>query len=190
MNIKPEDLSMQSFQKENGENLINNQILNNVNNNINNNTVNNDQQLLDLAIKQSKEQENLEIELDKEEELIQLALYNSIIEFNNINNEKVKAKENKNKIDIKEEKDEEEEKFDEDFGICPIKLEYMKHPMLTPSGNYYEKSAIFDWIKKNQTDPMTREKLTKDMLIEDKDYAEKIKEYKKKFRKEIRKLKK
>ena len=46
--------------------------------------------------------------------------------------------------------------------------------MLTPSGNYYEKSAIFDWIKKNQTDPMTREKLTKDMLIEDKEYAEKI----------------
>ena len=190
MNIKPEDLSIQSFQKENGENLINNQILNNVNNNINNNTVNNDQQLLDLAIKQSKEQENLEIELDKEEELIQLALYNSIIEFNNINNEKVKEKENKNKIEIKEEKDEEEEKFDEDFGICPIKLEYMKHPMLAPSGNYYEKSAIFDWIKKNQTDPMTREKLTKDMLIEDKEYAEKIKEYKKKFRKEIRKLKK
>ena len=44
-----------------------------------------------------------------------------------------------------------------------------------------------DWIKKNQTDPMTREKLTVDMLIEDKEYSKKIKEYKKKFRKEIRK---
>ena len=81
----------------------------------------------------------------------------------------------------------EEEKFDENFGICPIKLEYMKHPVLTPSGNYYEKAAIIDWIKKNQTDPMTREKLTVDMLIEDKEYSKKIKEYKKKFRKEIRK---
>ena len=65
----------------------------------------------------------------------------------------------------------------------------MKHPMLSPSGNYYEKSAIIDWINKNQTDPMTREKLTVEMLIEDKEYAKKIKEYKKKFRKQIRKLK-
>ena len=66
----------------------------------------------------------------------------------------------------------------------------MKHPMLSPSGTYYEKSAIIDWIKKNQTDPMTREKLTIDMLVEDKEFAKKIKEYKKKFRKQIRKLKK
>ena len=179
-----EDLLKQTYPVENGGNIINPQPPNN-----NNTTENNDQQLLDLAIQKSLEQENFEIERDKEEELIQLALYNSIIEFNNINNEKVKAKENKNKIDIKEETDEEEEKFDEDFGICPIKLEYMKHPMLSPSGNYYEKSAIIEWINKNQTDPMTREKLTVEMLIEDKEYAKKIKEYKKKFRKQIRKLK-
>ena len=110
------------------------------------------------------------------------------MELNNIKNEKEKEKTNENILDIKEEK--EEEKFDEDYGICPIKLEYMKHPMLSPSGNYYEKSAIIDWINKNQTDPMTREKLTVDMLIEDKEYAKKIKEYKKKFKNYIKKLNK
>ena len=150
----------------------------------------NEDQLLELAIKKSLEQENLEIERDKEAQLIQYAIYNSIKELNDKKDNKDNKDNNNNKDDeslmkIKEEKIE-EEKFDENFGICPIKLEYMKHPVLTPSGNYYEKSAIIEWIKKNQTDPMTREKLTVDMLIEDKEYSKKIKEYKKKFKKEIR----
>ena len=181
-----EDLFRRTSPIENGGNIINPQSSND-----NNKTENYDQQLLDLAIKKSEEQENFEIERDKEEELIQLAIYNSIMELNNINNEKEKETGKENKIELIEEKEDkkEEEKFDEDYGICPIKLEYMKHPMLSPSGNYYEKSAIIDWINKNQTDPMTREKLTVEMLIEDKEYARKIKEYKKKFRKQIRKLK-
>ena len=139
----------------------------------------NEEQLYELAIKQSLEQENLEIERDREEQLIQLAILNSIEE---INEKKEKKEENIIKMD---EEKQEEEKFDENFGICPIKLEYMKHPVLTPSGNYYEKSAIIEWIKKNHTDPMTREKLTIDMLMEDKEYSLKIKEYRKKFKKEI-----
>ena len=147
-----------------------------------------DQQLLDLAIKKSLEQENLEIEKDKEEQLIQLAILNSILEINETKDkEKIKEEKRENIIELNEEK-EEEEKFDENSGICPIKLEYMKHPMLTPSGNYYEKSAIIDWINKNHTDPMTRENLTVDMLIEDKEFSKKIKEYKKKFKKEIKQL--
>ena len=152
----------------------------------NNNIEEYENYLLDLAIKKSQEQEDLEIEKDKEEELIQLALFNSIQEMNLKKEEKEKKEEKT--MQLKEEK--EEEKFDENFGICPIKLEYMKHPMLTPSGNYYEKTAIIDWINKNQTDPMTREKLTVDMLIEDKEYAKKIKEYKKKFQKIIIKMNK
>ena len=145
--------------------------------------------ILDIAIKKSQEQEKLELLKDQEEELFQLALYNSILEMNTKKEETEKEKKEENTIKLKEE-EKEEEKFDEDFGICPIKLEYMKHPMLAPSGNYYEKSAIIGWIKKNQTDPLTREKLTVDMLVEDKEYAKKIKEYKKKFRKQIRKLNK
>ena len=59
----------------------------------------------------------------------------------------------------------------------------MENPVLTPSGNYYEKSAILDWINKNQTDPLTREHLTVDMLVEDYEYKKQIIEYRKKFNK-------
>ena len=76
-----------------------------------------------------------------------------------------------------------EEEFDEDFGICPITQEYMNNPVLCPSGNYYEKSAILDWLKKNDTEPLTRQYLRADMLIEDKEYKKKILEYRKKFHK-------
>ena len=175
--------SLESLPKENNGN---NQNQDELSSNINLDNLN-DEQLIDLAIKKSLEQENLEIEKDKEEQLIQLAILNSIQEINEKKQEKEEKENNDENIIKMNEEKVEEEKFDENFGICPIKLEYMKHPVLTTSGNYYEKTAIIDWIKKNQTDPMTREKLTVDMLIEDKEYSKKIKEYKKKFRKEIRK---
>ena len=53
----------------------------------------------------------------------------------------------------------------------------MEHPVLTPSGIYYEKKAIIKWLKKNQSDPMTREYLTEDMLEEDIEYEKRIKLY-------------
>ena len=155
--------------------------LNNMNNS--ENSSNSEDKDLFLALKLSKEQEELEIEKDKEEQLIQLAIYNSLLEMNSQNN---KINDNNIIINLKEE-NEEEEKFDENFGICPITQEYMKHPMLTPSGNYYEKSAIIQWINKNKTDPISREILTIDMLVEDVEFRNKIKEYKKKFKKEIEK---
>ena len=155
--------------------------LNNMNNS--ENSSNSEDKDLFLALKLSKEQEELEIEKDKEEQLIQLAIYNSLLEMNSQNN---KINDNNIIINLKEE-NEEEEKFDENFGICPITQEYMKHPMLTPSGNYYEKSAIIQWINKNKTDPISREILTIDMLVEDIEFRNKIKEYKKKFKKEIEK---
>ena len=60
----------------------------------------------------------------------------------------------------------------------------MKHPMLSPSGNYYEKKAIFRWINENHNDPITREFLSSEMLVEDLDYKRKIREYIKKRTKE------
>jgi hypothetical protein len=33
----------------------------------------------------------------------------------------------------------------------------MKNPVLAPSGNYYEKDAILDWIERNGTDPLIRD---------------------------------
>ena len=155
--------------------------LNNMNNS--ENSSNSEDKDLFLALKLSKEQEELEIEKDKEEQFIQLAIYNSLLEMNSRGD---KINDNNIIINLKEE-NEEEEKFDENFGICPITQEYMKHPMLTPSGNYYEKSAIIQWINKNKTDPISREILTIDMLVEDIEFRNKIKEYKKKFKKEIQK---
>ena len=76
-----------------------------------------------------------------------------------------------------------DEEFDEDYGICPITQNYMKNPVLSPSGNYYEKTAILNWLKNNNTDPLTRQYLTPNMLIEDEEFKKKIIEYRKKFKK-------
>jgi hypothetical protein len=73
---------------------------------------------------------------------------------------------------------EEDEEEKDNWGICPITDCYMEHPVLAPSGQYYEKSAILNWLSKHETDPMTREHLTKDMLIEDEEYRLQIIEYK------------
>jgi hypothetical protein len=56
----------------------------------------------------------------------------------------------------------------------------MKNPVLSPSGIYYEKEAILNWLKTNNTDPMTREKLSPHMLVEDEEYRKRIIIYKKK----------
>ena len=88
-----------------------------------------------------------------------------------------------NNINIINENNKKEEEFDEEYGICPITQEYMKNPVLAPSGKYYEKSAIIDWIKKNNIDPLTREYLTIEMLIEDEEYKKAIIKYRKKFNK-------
>ena len=121
---------------------------------------------INSAIEQSKKEMELIFEKEKEEQKqIELALKESEKEYqmNQINN------------------NENDEEYDEFFGICPITQEYMKNPVLCPSGHYYEKSAIIEWIQKNNTDPMTREKLTLDMLVEDEEYKKKIIEYRKKF---------
>lgn len=137
----------------------------------NSDSENSEEKDFELAIKLSKEQELLEIEEDKEEEQIQLALYKSIEEM-------LQKKEDKNTINLSEEVKREEEE-DETYGICPITQEYMKHPMLAPSGHYYEKKAIIRWIREHHTDPMTREELNVDMLVEDHVFKKKIKKLKK-----------
>ena len=155
--------------------------------------------LFQLALKQSEEEEKLRKEREKkEEEELLLALkesekqnyYNNnfIYEnnfnfnFDEIDEDKIYNESNEIKK-IKEIKEIKEEEFDEEYGICPITQEYMTNPVITPYGNYYEKSAIIDWIEKNKTDPLTREPLTVDMLMEDEEYKIKIIEYRKKFNK-------
>ena len=122
-----------------------------------------------LALKESEEEAKRQLEKEKEEEEeFQKAIEESKKYYNNNNY-------NNN--------NEKEEEFDEEYGICPITQEYMENPVITPSGNYYEKSAIIDWINKNQSDPLSREYLTVEMLVEDYEYKKQIIEYRKKFNK-------
>lgn len=146
--------------------------------------------LFQLALKQSEEEEKLRKEREKkEEEELLLAIkesekqnnYNNI--FYNENNFNFNFDEIDEEKIYNESNEKKEEQFDEEYGICPITQEYMTNPVITPSGNYYEKSAILDWIEKNKTDPLTREPLTADMLVEDEEYKIKIIEYRKKFNK-------
>jgi len=44
--------------------------------------------------------------------------------------------------------------------ICPITLQPMRHPFLTPNGNSYEEHAIVNHIREGGTDPITRQKIT------------------------------
>ena len=164
--------------------------------------------LYELAIKKSEEEAKLLKEREEEEEMQlimalkeseklmyenNLKMYNFELNNNNslnnqiINNNSINDNNNNNnnnyssEINIKN--SEEKEEFDEEYGICPITQEYMKNPVLSPSGNYYEKSAITEWIEKNKTDPMTREELTVDMLVEDEEYKNAIIKYREKFNK-------
>ena len=145
--------------------------------------------LFQLALKQSEEEEKLRKEIEKkEEEELLLAIKESEKQnyFNNNNYNENNFNFNFDEIDEEKvygERNEIKEEFDEEYGICPITQDYMTNPVITPSGNYYEKSAIIDWIEKNKTDPLTREPLTVDMLMEDEEYKNKIIEYRKKFNK-------
>ena len=120
---------------------------------------------------------------EEEERQIKLAIQLSQKEKNfQFSNNKNIYNIDENKINIKKsiydsinnQINEIDEQFDEDYGICPITSDYMENPVLCPSGNYYEKSAILNWLKKNNTEPLTRQYLTADMLIEDKEFKKKL----------------
>jgi hypothetical protein len=40
--------------------------------------------------------------------------------------------------------------------ICPITQDVMREPVIDREGNTYEKSAILEWLKSNNTSPITR----------------------------------
>ncbi len=65
-----------------------------------------------------------------------------------------------------------------DSFICPINQTLMNDPVITPYGTTYERSAILNWLKKNNTDPLTKKRLTKEMLITNYALRSAIQEYK------------
>ncbi len=67
---------------------------------------------------------------------------------------------------------------EKDSFLCPINQTLMEDPVITPYGTTYERSAILNWLKKNNTDPLTKKKLSKEMLITNYALRSAIQEYK------------
>lgn len=49
--------------------------------------------------------------------------------------------------------------------ICPITMKIMNDPVICPEGQSFERIAIEIWLSKNEINPLTRSRLTIDMLI-------------------------
>ena len=75
-------------------------------------------------------------------------------------------------------KDEEIDVDGKESFVCPINQTLMEDPVITPYGTTYERSAILNWLKKSKTDPLTKKKLTADMLITNFALRDAIQEYK------------
>lgn len=48
---------------------------------------------------------------------------------------------------------------------CPLTREVFIEPVIDYEGNTYEKDAILEWLKTNETSPITRNELTEDQLV-------------------------
>ena len=160
-------------------NYNNNLSYSNYNNNINNNSNINSNELLseDIRLKRlsyinnhsnnNSNNNNNDIRIND--------IDNNNSQRNVINNNNPPNNINQSHNDIQDNNDNNNE---DEWGICPITGTYMEHPVITKYGHYYEKSAILNWLENHDTDPMTNQKLTKEMLFDDKDYENQIKEYK------------
>lgn len=61
--------------------------------------------------------------------------------------------------------------------ICPLSLEFITDPVITPSGITYQKSAIVDWLKTHTFDPFTRQPLAKKNLVNNNNLREPLRHY-------------
>jgi len=79
--------------------------------------------------------------------------------------EEEEEEEKEKQEDKGEEKAEEvDEEVPEEF-CCPITQDVMKDPVIAEDGHTYEKATILEWIEKNGTSPITREPISKNVLI-------------------------
>jgi hypothetical protein len=65
----------------------------------------------------------------------------------------------------------------EDYLTCPISLDVMSDPVITPYGDSFERYAIIDWLRTNDTCPLTRRPLKVSQLMENKSLKLVIEEY-------------
>ena len=170
--------SNSSYSNDNNESSDSNYNNNSLNSNYNNNNINNNFMI------QSNELSSEDIRLKRLSYINKYSNnnrnnnnnnnnFNSQININQNNNLQNNINQSHNNI-----QDNNDNNNDDEWGICPITGNYMEHPVITKYGHYYEKSAILNWLENHDTDPMTNQKLTKEMLFDDKDYENQIKEYK------------
>lgn len=62
--------------------------------------------------------------------------------------------------------------------LCPISMEIMKDPVITPDGITFDRQSILDWLEKNNYCPLTKNPLEKHQLIPNRNLKEAIEKYK------------
>jgi len=83
--------------------------------------------------------------------------YDADIQINDNNDDILNSEENK--IQLKDENNIPE------IYLCPISLQLMTDPVINPYGITYNRNSIEKWLKKSDQDPVTKKKLTKNMLF-------------------------
>lgn len=82
---------------------------------------------------------------------------------------RISVKERKEKLreKIKETQTDSEENNWEEYEsfLCPISLEIMKDPVMTPQGITFERNSIEDWLNKYDSCPITKKPLAKSELL-------------------------
>jgi len=48
--------------------------------------------------------------------------------------------------------------------LCPITCNLLEDPVMTPDGHNFEKKKIYEWLDQKETNPLTQQHLTKNML--------------------------
>ena len=61
--------------------------------------------------------------------------------------------------------------------LCPITYQLMINPVVDKEGNTYEKTAILEWLSRNNTSPITRNPLSVDNLSPNRALHDSIEEY-------------
>ena len=67
---------------------------------------------------------------------------------------------------------------EEDKYLCPITRQIMVEPVVDALGNTYDKDAISEWLKTNDTSQKTKEKLPNKNLTPNNNIKTEITEYK------------
>jgi hypothetical protein len=104
--------------------------------------------LLSLRDKGKEEETEIVGEGDKVDEIDGMKMKNAIIQSH--------------KEYIEEQRKRYEGVMDEiaDILVCPITMVVMKEPVVGDDGHTYERSAITEWVKREGTSPLTRERMS------------------------------